>query len=231
MYTSGYDNIFSGLIKCADCGYALRAASANRRKRPDIIDCIVYQCNHYSVNGTSACTKHSLEARDLHNAVLADINKHAKLALKDDKKLMQRIETRLNTNSKNEVKTLESELRKAKIRLAELDRLFARLYEDNVAEKINDRNYEAMSKRYEQEQTQLDARITDISRQLGEAKETSSNTASFVSLIKDYAGIETLTSALLNTLIDRITASEVTIVDGERVQTIRIYYKFIGCIA
>ena len=32
----GFENIFSGVIKCADCGYAMRAASANRRKRPDI---------------------------------------------------------------------------------------------------------------------------------------------------------------------------------------------------
>jgi TolA-binding protein len=141
------------------------------------------------------------------------------------------IESRLNTNSKNEVKTLESELRKANTRLAELDRLFARLYEDNVADKISERNYEAMSKRYEQEQIQLDGRIADITRQLNEARETSSSAANFVQLVKDYAGIETLTAALLNTLIDRITVSDITVVDGERVQTIKIYYKFIGCIA
>lgn len=27
---SGFDNIFSGILKCADCGYAMRATSANR---------------------------------------------------------------------------------------------------------------------------------------------------------------------------------------------------------
>ena len=32
----GFENIFAGVIKCADCGYAMRAMSANRRKRPDI---------------------------------------------------------------------------------------------------------------------------------------------------------------------------------------------------
>jgi hypothetical protein len=230
MYSSGYDNIFSGLIKCADCGYALRAASANRRKRPDIIDCIVYQCNHYSVNGTSACTKHSLEARDLHTAVLSDVNRHAEAALKDDAKMIQRIESRFNANSKNEIKTLERELRKTNTRLAEVDRLFACLYEDRAADKISERNYEAMSKRYEQEQGQLDGRVADITRQLCETKEASANAVNFVSLIKDYSGIEALTAALLNTLIDRITVSEVSVVEGERVQTLRIYYKFIGCI-
>jgi hypothetical protein len=137
----------------------------------------------------------------------------------------------LTANSKSEIKTLESELRRANTRLSELDKLFARLYEDSVSEKISERNYTAMSKRYEQEQLELDGRIVDIRLQLNEAKETSSNAANFVHLIKDYAGIETLSASLLNTLIDRITATEVTIVDGERVQTIKIYYKFIGCIA
>ena len=34
---SGFDNIFSGILKCADCGYAMRAMSANRRKRPSTV--------------------------------------------------------------------------------------------------------------------------------------------------------------------------------------------------
>jgi DNA invertase Pin-like site-specific DNA recombinase len=30
----GFENVFLGVLKCADCGYALRATCANRRKRP-----------------------------------------------------------------------------------------------------------------------------------------------------------------------------------------------------
>ena len=59
----GFENIFSGVIKCADCGYAMRAASANRRKRPDIIDCVQYTCNNYGRYGNVMCTAHSIEDR------------------------------------------------------------------------------------------------------------------------------------------------------------------------
>ena len=45
----GFKNIFAGIIKCADCGYALRATSVHRRKRPDIIDCVQYSCNNYAL--------------------------------------------------------------------------------------------------------------------------------------------------------------------------------------
>ena len=48
----GFKNIFAGIIKCADCGYALRATSVHRRKRPDIIDCVQYSCNNYARNGS-----------------------------------------------------------------------------------------------------------------------------------------------------------------------------------
>jgi len=58
---SGYDNIFSGIIKCADCGYHLSAGSANRRKRPDILDCVVYSCGNYTRYGVHTCSSHSLE--------------------------------------------------------------------------------------------------------------------------------------------------------------------------
>ena len=70
----GFKNIFAGVVKCADCGYAMRAMNANRRKRPDIIDCVQYNCNNYGKYGNTMCTAHSMEARDLFNAVLADIN-------------------------------------------------------------------------------------------------------------------------------------------------------------
>ena len=137
--SSGYDNIFAGLIKCADCGYALSAGSANRRKRPEVIDCVVFFCDNYTRYGTLTCSSHSLEARDLHNAVLADINHFADMALRDPKAL-KAIQQKLSIVSTGEVKALERERRKLDKRLGELDRLFAALYEDRVNDSITERN-------------------------------------------------------------------------------------------
>ena len=59
--------------------------SANRRKRPDIIDCVQYTCNNYGRYGNVMCTAHAIEARDLFNAVLADINRFADMAVNDER--------------------------------------------------------------------------------------------------------------------------------------------------
>ena len=44
--------------------------SANRRKRPDPIDCVQYVCNNYGTNGTGGCSAHTIEARDLFDTEL-----------------------------------------------------------------------------------------------------------------------------------------------------------------
>ena len=157
----GFENIFSGVIKCADCGYAMRAASANRRKRPDIIDCVQYTCNNYGRYGNVMCTAHSIEARDLFNAVLADINRFAKMAVNDEK-AVRAIEKRLTETDQSMAKALEKEQRKLNKRLAELDRLFSSLYEDKVMERITERNFEMMSGKYQKEQLEIEARLKEV---------------------------------------------------------------------
>lgn len=227
---NGYDNIFAGIIKCADCGYAMRTLPAHRFKKENPIDNMTYSCNNYCTFGREVCSNHTIDARDLHNAVLMDIQKHAQMAWEDDKKLLQRIISKLDVNSMAEVKSWEKERRQAEKRLVELDRLFASSFEDRAEGKISERNYLAMSTRYEREQDQLDTRITAIRDQSLENQSVTNNAGQFVSQIKEYAGITELSAPLINALIERITVEQSQIINEERCQTIHIYYKFIGCI-
>jgi len=227
----GYDNIFSGIIKCADCGYAMRTCPAHRRKKENPIDNIGYCCNRWAVYGKPNCTSHVIEARELRRVVLEDIRKHAEMALRDDKKLLKRVMSKLNENTVTETASLKNELKQAEKRIMELDKLFQKLYEDRIVEKISERNFDSLSKRFEQEQANLDERVSFIKDRLDESQTASENVEQWVSQIKEYAGITDLTAPLLNSLIDRITVCNAVIVDGERRQTVNIYYKFIGCIS
>ena len=224
----GFENIFSGVIKCADCGYAMRAASANRRKRPDIIDCVQYTCNNYGRYGNVMCTAHSIEARDLFNAVLADINRFADMAVNDEK-AVRAIERRLTETDQSRAKSLEKEKKKLNKRLAELDRLFSSLYEDKVMERITERNFEMMSGKYQKEQLEIEARLKEVTETLNDSYEKSQGVRDFLSLIRNYQGIKELDATIINALIDKILVSErEKLTDGTVRQEIKIYYKFIG---
>ena len=224
----GFVNIFAGVIKCVDCGCALRAMNVHRRKRPEIIDCVQYSCNNYARNGRSECSAHNIEARDLFNAVLADINCFADMAVNDEK-AVRAIEKRLTETDQSRAKALEKERKKLNKRLAELDRLFSSLYEDKVMERITERNFEMMSGKYQKEQLEIEARLKEVTETLNDSYEKTQGVRDFLSLIRNYQGIKELDATIINALIDKILVSErEKLTDGMVRQEIKIYYKFIG---
>ena len=227
---TGYNNVFAGIIKCADCGYHMSVSSAHRRKRPDIIDCVAYVCGNYDRYGTLTCSSHKLEARDLIDFVLADINRCAQMVLGDEKAVAN-LQRRLSNISVGEADALERERSKLSKRLSELDRLFSALYEDRVMERITPRNYELMSRKYEEEQLSAEARIRQIDEELSTKLPREDMIRDFIDAVRQYRGITELTPAIVNALIDKITVSERHVNEnGEVEQHIKIYYKFIGAI-
>jgi hypothetical protein len=226
---SGYDNIFAGLIKCADCGYALRAGQANRKAQDRTMDNIEYSCNNYATYGKTACTNHSIDATDVYNAVLGDIRYHADLAVKQHDTMLDKIIRQVTTNTQSETKSLTKELKQAKSRLSEIDGLFIRLYEDRNAEKISEHNYALMSGKYQDEQYRLQKRIDEIDKRLGADSDAKKNAERFVNAIQNYKDLIKLDAELLNRLIEKVTIGQATLDEnGEFLQEITIYYKFIG---
>lgn len=195
---------------------------------PDIIDCVQYTCNNYGRYGNVMCTAHSIEARDLFNAVLADINRFADMAVNDEK-AVRAIERRLTETDQSRAKSLEKEKKKLNKRLAELDRLFSSLYEDKVMERITERNFEMMSGKYQKEQLEIEARLKEVTETLNDSYEKSQGVRDFLSLIRNYQGLKELDATIINALIDKILVSErEKLADGTVRQEIKIYYKFIG---
>lgn len=196
--SSGYNNIFAGVI------------------------------GSYTRYGTLSCTSHKIEARDLYNAVLADINYYANMALKNPKAVTE-IQQKLSAMDKTEFKAFSREKRKLEKRLMELDRLFSSLYEDKVMGRITERNFLRMSEKYEKEQFELDLRLKEIEAELSAKGLSDKGAVDFVSLIKQYQGITELTATTVNALIDKIVVSEhKENADGVMEQCITIYYKFVG---
>lgn len=226
--SSGYDNVFAGIVKCADCGYSLRSTVAHRPKSQTPIDNIDYYCANYMRYGTDVCTTHRIAARELHRVVLADINHFAQMA-QEDEKMVNKIQKQLNDTNVSDFRDKERELRKMKKRLAEIDKLFAALYEDNVMKKITERNYELMSKRYELEQLELEQRISEIDSIITTREENNQNVYDFVQLMKQFVGVKELTAAMVNTIVERITVREqMRSKDGDKIQEIKIFYRFVG---
>ena len=64
-----------------------------------------------------------------------------------------------------------AEKKRAEKRLAELDSLIARIYEDRTAEVMTARNFSMLSQKFQQEQKALETKILALNTQLEAARE------------------------------------------------------------
>lgn len=120
-----------------------------------------------------------------------------------------------------------AELKKATKRKAEIDGLFAKLYEDWAAGCITDYNFSMLTAKCQTEQGELAEKIDTLTVELDTVKQTESDARKWIDLIRRYADPTELTAPLLNALIEKIVIHQsVTGEDGE--QEIEIFYRFIG---
>lgn len=217
--------IFAGLVRCADCGWSMRFATNKRAKNPYSY----FSCTRYTQEGKTACSIHYIRYDVLYPYVLSRLQYWASQAQQDPETLLQRL---LKTNGKELEKAQRKaaeELKQAKKRLKTVDTLFAKLYENYASEKMNERNYLKLSAQYQQEQEELERRISELMRQMEDERQDSNNAEKWVKLIQQYTDLKELTAEVLNTLIDKILVHEaVKNPDGTKEQEVEIFYRFVG---
>lgn len=187
-----------------------------------------YTCSKYGQVGIH-CSAHYIRYDVLYAYVLSRIQYWAAQAVQDEDALLERLLQTGNAKQNAERKKIADDLKRAEKRQKELDNLFAKLYEDRIAERITERNFIMLSAKYQEEQNALDGKIDLLNGQISENSERYSNIETWVKLIKQYASPTELDSILLNALVEKITVHEaIKHEDGSREQEVEIFYKFVG---
>lgn len=223
-----YDNIFRRLVRCPTCNYALTPKIDSRLKKKELIDFVHFSCSIYKKYGTVGCTSHRIEARDLYNIVLEDIQYHGKMALSSRGDLVQKIAEKIDKEKVDEKKEAIERLEVAKGKLNELDKAFEKLYDDRINENISERNFNLMNGKLSKNQEQFIEEIKMLEEQIKTVTQTQENCEKFVEHLSKYAKIKELNRYILNQIIDKIYVYEQDDVDGEIKQKVEIHYKFIG---
>lgn len=221
---NGTTQIFSGLVKCADCGWSLAYGVNSQNKNPYAH----YHCSKYG-QGLRQCSMHYIRYDVLYAYVLARLQYWSMLAQKDEDKLLKRLLNASDRERNSAKKKQAAELKKAEKRKAEVDGLFAKMYEDWSAGRITEYNFNMLSEKYQNEQKELETKIRQLHETMEAAVQTAADAEKWIALMKQYVNPVELTAELLNTLIEKITVHEaVKGEDGSREQEVEIYYRFIG---
>ncbi len=214
-------NPFSGMVYCADCGakmYLCRSRSLNADQEH-------LKCSTYAADKDD-CTAHFIRTVVLKEIVLAEINKVLERVHCDEEKFIQSATELSISQQSSELKRAKKSLANSVKRIAELDRLFARLYEDNVVGKISDERFEQLSSGYDNEQAQLKTLVAELRTFIETTEQKSADTTQFIKVVKQYERITELTPEIMHELIEKIVVHAPDKSSGHREQKVEIHFRF-----
>ena len=140
------------------------------------------------------------------------------------------LEEKTDSDRVKEQKLTESELQQSIARSEKVTKLYEKLYEDNAEGKVSDEWFMQLSHKYEVEHMELKTKISDLRQKLNDLDAMQQNKDTFLSAVRKFMEMETLTAPLLRELIDRIEVHETEGTGRNRTQRIAIHYRFVGYI-
>lgn len=113
--------------------------TANTKKKEKI-----FTCSKYNKYGAKHCSQHRIDSDGLYRLVLEQIRHYARLALRDEEEVRWELMTSYHAEEQAEKEIIEHSIAEDSERIGRVERIISRLYDDMIAGKINEDNFERM---------------------------------------------------------------------------------------
>ena len=142
--------------------------------------------------------------------------------------MQEKMKPSLSKHSVKQPKSNRRKIVKNEKRIAELNIIFRKTYEDFVAGLLTEKRFEQLSQGYESEQAELETQTEEIREQLTRFDNDSARADKFMELVKRYTDFSELTPAMLHEFIEKVVVHEADKSSGVREQQVDIYLNYIG---
>ena len=220
---SGIVSPFSGLLYCADCGEKLYYSVTNNYKREQAY----FFCSSYRKN-SEVCSAHYIREKVVEQIVLESMQRILLNVQAFEKEFARKQMDCYTEDKKKQLAAKRRELSKAKKRIAEIDALIQKIYEDNASGKLSDERYATLSLSYEEEQKTLKAAVLEMQAYLETETDKTESLQRFIQKVKQITELKALTPELIHEFVDKIVVYAPRYLDGKRVQLLDIYYSGVG---
>ena len=106
----------------------------------------------------------------------------------------------------------------------------AKLYEDKYAGVVSNDTFAMLAQKNEQERLAKVERLDALLFEVDKAQQKNAAIYNWTATIRKYLNVQELDRAVIDELIDHIEIGERTIVDGQRRQDIKVFYRFVGLV-
>ena len=215
--------IFSGLLYCADCGDKLYFCTTNSFSPKQGH----YVCSNYKSN-TGTCSAHFIREETLKLFVLQRIFDVTALFFDDAMAFEEAARKQRFQEAEKEARKRKREIAQAEKRITELDRIFKRIYEDDIIGTISHERFLKLSADYEAEQKELTEQVKAWRQAVETFEQDQADFASFAAIVRKYVGIRELTPTIVNEFVKKIIVHAPDKSSGHRRQKIELVWNFIG---
>ena len=220
---TGIVSMFSGLLYCADCGSKLGYSATNNYKREQAF----FFCSAYRSN-SDVCSAHYIRESVVGQLVLEGLQRLLWYIQVYEKRFAQEQMERFGLQEKKELTTKRQELDRAKQRVAEIDQLIQKSYEDMAKGLLSEERFATLSVSLENEQKQLKTAIPEMDATLEAATDKTADLQRFIERARQVTRLTELTPEIVHEFIDKIVVSKPEKIDGKRHQRVDIHYNTIG---
>ena len=215
--------ILSGMLFCADCGaklYQVRHRGWEHDK--EYFVCATYR----KVKG--GCSSHQIRNVVVEDLLLDGIRQITAFARESESEFVQMVASKTRTALDKSLCDNKRELEQSQARIAKLDDIIQRLYEDNLSGKISDERFAKMTASYEAEQHTLESRVVELKGTMTAEHHSALNVDHFLALVQKYTDIHELTAEMIREFVEKILVYKAERIDGRRAQRIKIVWNCIG---
>ena len=215
-------NMFSGLVYCADCGKPMVLHRAHTMK-PEQNN---FTCRTYKKDGSAACTAHYIREVALKEIVLETLRRTAEFARNYPEKFAEYIQQKQSAEVAKEIKAVERELSAMRKRDSELDTVFKRMYEDSALGRVSNEQFRLLSEAYSKEKAQLAESIPAAVERLEKLQGSVANAKNFIAKARKYTDMSELTPELLRVFVSKIIVYEKEVKYSKHApQVVRIRFR------
>ncbi len=190
----------------------------------DFFDCSLHK------KSREKCGGHFIRVKILERMVLKHIQLVTDYILRYEAHFRMIMEQQMKLESAEKILASRKKLSRDEKRIAELKRLFIKIYEDNASGRLSDERFDMLSQSYEAEQKQLEAEVVTLRQEIEVQARQSENIEKFIQTAQKYVSIETLDPYTLRELVQAIYVEAPDKSSGKRRQDIHIKYDGLGFI-